>query len=674
MEVEAKFSVPNGKTYRRLARCRELAGYRLEPTATVTADDWYLDTRDGRFLAGGYACRLRREGDAIIATLKGVSSALSTAGTAPVSGIHRRDEQEVRLDTWTTDLSAWPESPARTLALRLADGVGPEQLFELVQQRTRSDVFDGERHVAEFSLDLVRVELPGRPARYYEVEVELKDGGTEADLQAIAGELAETWELVPEPRSKFERALEAFRRRGLPASRNISPEERTSIEAYAAESPTENARRAAVVLGWADGLSIREIADYAGLTRAGVRYWLRAFQSRHLGILDGKPSHAPSAEAISPASLGPDRLEEGEKPEAPSSEARGGVQEDEHGLALIPTGKTGPLPAPVASPTPPVEAPPAPSIPPIRADEPMSEAGRKLMLLHFTRVMQNEEGTRAGEDPEALHDMRVATRRVRAVFLLFTPYFASGALAPFQKRLRRTGRVLGAVRDLDVLLGKARGYAASLPSEQSAGLEPLLADWQRQREAGRKELTAYLDSGKYRKFKEGFEKFLMTPQAGALPAQPCLPVPYLVRHVAARLLFARYETVRAYEGVLAEAPLTTYHQLRIDCKRFRYALEFFRDVLGPQAPGLIKQVVGMQDLLGDLQDACVSEGLIAGFLEQEIARHMTEKRQTSLDGVLSYLAAQWAIQRDLLGRFPSLWTDLIGPDFRRNLSLAVSVL
>jgi CHAD domain-containing protein len=168
--------------------------------------------------------------------------------------------------------------------------------------------------------------------------------------------------------------------------------------------------------------------------------------------------------------------------------------------------------------------------------------------------------------------------------------------------------------------------------------------------------------------------FLTTPGAGALPVEAGVPTPYQVRHVAPRLIFTRYEAVRAYEPILDGAPLTTYHALRIDFKRLRYALEFFRDVLGPETPGLIKSTVSMQDLLGALQDAHVAEGLIGEFLAAQKVKRKKRYAAGELAGVEAYLETQRVVQQELVIGFPALWTGIVGPDFRRALALAVAAL
>jgi CHAD domain-containing protein len=289
--------------------------------------------------------------------------------------------------------------------------------------------------------------------------------------------------------------------------------------------------------------------------------------------------------------------------------------------------------------------------------------------------------------------MRVSTRRMRAAYRIFADYYDQKVQAPFNKGLRRTGAMLGAVRDLDVLLEKAEAWAAPPvntapsaevppPAKESSGpgdqegrsLEPLLADWRTQREVARRQMIEYLDSPTYRRFVADFQAFLTTPGAGALPVEAGAPTPYQVRHVVPRLIFTRYEAVRAYEPIIGGAPLTTYHALRIDFKRLRYALEFFREVLGPETPGLIRATVAMQDLLGALQDAYVAEGLISEFLAAQKAKRKKRYAGGELAEVEAYLESQRATQQELVIGFPALWTEIVGPEFRRTLAPAVAAL
>ncbi len=279
MEIEAKFVVPDRQVYAQLGHLHSLAGYRLTPAGVAPVSDRYFDTLDRRILAAGYACRLRQEAETLLLTLKGLGG---------VEGaVHRREEHEIALPAWNADPMVWPESTARTLALELAKGAPLRPLFSLRQRRRRTDVTQGGRHIAELSLDAVRVTVGRKPVSYFELEVELKGDGVEADLAALAAELAGVWGLVPEPRAKFERALALVDASAEGAGLRLSPAERAALERHAAGADLL-ARRAQVVLLWADGLPTSEIALRTGLSVGRVRFWLREFRKDRLGIFHGE--------------------------------------------------------------------------------------------------------------------------------------------------------------------------------------------------------------------------------------------------------------------------------------------------------------------------------------------------------------------------------------------------
>jgi len=310
--------------------------------------------------------------------------------------------------------------------------------------------------------------------------------------------------------------------------------------------------------------------------------------------------------------------------------------------------------------------------PGVLPEDPMSEAGRKVLHFHFERMLDHEAGTRLGEDIEELHDMRVATRRMRSAFRVFADHFEPDALRPFLKGLRRTGRALGSVRDLDVFMEKAQHYLDGLPQKERSVLDPLLAKWQEQRDAARTQMLEYLDGAKYQQFIHDFGEFLLTEGAGALPVPADKPVPHRVCHVVPALIYDRYEVVRGYETVIDTATIETLHALRIDCKRLRYSLEFFREVLGPEAKDVIKEVVVIQDHLGNLHDADVACGLLVGFLDAWSRAEQRERIDVS--GVTSYLVAKQNELRSLVDSFPGIWGHFDRREMRRQLALAVSAL
>jgi CHAD domain-containing protein len=314
----------------------------------------------------------------------------------------------------------------------------------------------------------------------------------------------------------------------------------------------------------------------------------------------------------------------------------------------------------------------------------MSEAGRKTLRFHFRRMLFHEPGTRLGEEIEALHDMRVATRRMRAAFRVFGEYYEPKAVAAYRKGLRRTGRALGTVRDLDVFREKIEAYQRGLPEAQPHGLGGLLAVLDIQREAARQWMIAYLDGDKYQRFVARFGAFVETEGLGSLPVHAPDgqdPWPYRVRHVAPMAIYERLAVVRAYgEWVtIPDPPLARLHALRIACKKLRYTLEFFAEVLGPDAKPVIKAVVTLQDHLGALQDAVVACAILRDYLAWGTWGH--EAGDTALAvspgdamGVQAYLASQEAELEHLLETFPQVWHQIEGPEFRHMVAATVADL
>jgi CHAD domain-containing protein len=310
--------------------------------------------------------------------------------------------------------------------------------------------------------------------------------------------------------------------------------------------------------------------------------------------------------------------------------------------------------------------------PGILADDLMAEAGRKVLAYHFARMLKHESGTRAGIDIEELHDMRVATRRMRSAFRVFAPYYKSRAVRPYVVGLRRTARVLGQVRDLDVLSQKARAYLEELGPDRAGDLDPLLAAWRDQREEARRAMVEVLDGSKYRDFVDAFGMFLESPGAGARRGDGIPPRPTLVCHVAPQLIYGRWANVQAFGPVLEGAHVSVLHALRIECKRLRYTLEFFCEVLSPRAKEVIEAVVKLQDHLGDLNDANVANGLLSDFLFAP--RSNGERDRLIAPGVVAYLAHKQRELQALIGTFPEVWRAFNRAELRHALADAVAVL
>jgi len=319
-----------------------------------------------------------------------------------------------------------------------------------------------------------------------------------------------------------------------------------------------------------------------------------------------------------------------------------------------------------------------PKNPGLKIDETMAEGACKTLYFHFKRMVEHEPGTRAGEDIEELHDMRVATRRMRAALRVFGEYLDMRAMKPFVKDLRRTGRALGAVRDLDVFQQKTRRYSDTLPPERANELDPLFAVMHAEHQKARQAMLDFLDSPRYDRFKNRFNKFLKKPGAAALPAcaEHGEPRPQRMRHVVPVVIQQRLAVVRAYDGYLEgpDVPLERLHRLRIAFKSLRYTLEFFREVLGPDTGPMIEELKQVQDHLGDLQDAVVTCTIVRDFLNwgtwgsRGSTKNIASFKPVIAPGVVTYLSVRQAELQRLVAEFPAVWDRMQQSGFFKKIA------
>ena len=219
------------------------------------------------------------------------------------------------------------------------------------------------------------------------------------------------------------------------------------------------------------------------------------------------------------------------------------------------------------------------------------------LRVHWNAFLHHEPGTRLGEDIEALHQMRVATRRLRATLGLFRDQLPP-VMAQLRNELQWVGHELGAVRDLDVQIENLESLRAAAGWEDASALAPLVEVIERERREERHRLIALLDSARY--------DALVRDMSAALRVGSGEPGTDVFAH-AAPILRKRFRQVRRDGGAISpDSAPTEYHALRIRAKRMRYSLELFGELFGRPAGRMTSVVKTLQDLLGEHQDAEVA--------------------------------------------------------------------
>jgi triphosphatase len=310
-----------------------------------------------------------------------------------------------------------------------------------------------------------------------------------------------------------------------------------------------------------------------------------------------------------------------------------------------------------------------PKQPGVLPDDTIAEAGRKVLRLHLRRMLSMEAGTRSGSDPEDLHKMRVATRRMRAAWRVFDGAYQPSRQRRYVAELKQVAGALGAVRDLDVQLDGLTEYGHGLPESGAEALGPLAELWQDRRGAARKALLDLLDSDEYGHFVDDYRAFTDEPGNGVKEPRP--NEPSLVRETAGGRIWLAYERVRAHDATLRWADAAGLHAVRIDGKRLRYTLECFREALPrQQVDRLIATVVEMQDLLGEHNDADVASRAGRDFLVSQGSR----LPESSREAIGHYVDSRTAEMARIRRRVPALWRRLTGQPFRRTLASAIATL
>jgi CHAD domain-containing protein len=319
---------------------------------------------------------------------------------------------------------------------------------------------------------------------------------------------------------------------------------------------------------------------------------------------------------------------------------------------------------PASAPAPPPAAPPAPGAAAPEADGaafgalPLAVAGARVLLEQLTRLEAHERGARAGTDPEDVHRMRVATRRLRAALRVFRAALGAAGGPPLDleratAELRALAAALGRVRDLDVFAAALRAHARAAPPADRPALRALAADLKREKAGAQAELRAFLDGEAIGYLRGGFHDALRAV-AAAGPGRKR----EAVRRTAPRLIGRALRRLYAGAEDLVAPGADELHARRILAKRARYAGEFFAPAFGERLTDAIARLTEVQDTLGEIHDADVATGVLLGRIETVA----DDAERAPEAAPLARLIGRILAARDArLGAFRTQWAALPDP-------------
>jgi CHAD domain-containing protein len=228
---------------------------------------------------------------------------------------------------------------------------------------------------------------------------------------------------------------------------------------------------------------------------------------------------------------------------------------------------------------------------------PPGEALGIAFEAEYRALLDHDPGTRRGDDPEDLHQLRVATRRLRAFLRAARPLLESEWATSLREELGWLGAHLGPARDLDVMLGRLRAEVAALGDDADAA-SGLLEALEEERAAAYRDVVETLGGERYFALLDRIEAAASPPLTGD--------------ETPLAAIFAREaKRMRRVFGELGDEPEDdALHASRISVKRARYAADLAAHELGAAGAEFVAVAKRLQDILGDHQDAVVAQARI----------------------------------------------------------------
>lgn len=253
---------------------------------------------------------------------------------------------------------------------------------------------------------------------------------------------------------------------------------------------------------------------------------------------------------------------------------------------------------------------------PIYATQSVGEAFATVLKHNFDHLVEWEQAARSWEDIEGVHQVRVSFRRMRSALSTFRSAIPKEATVEWSDDMRWLAGQLGMARDLDVFIDEGlRPMEGKLPI---AGAKRMMAIAEQHRATAYETVREMLDGERYARFKESFPGWLA--REGWVTER--LSQKHRKRIGSNAVPFARTLLDTLERAVLStgshvdQDSAPDMHELRIECKKLRYAAEFFYPLFAGMDE-FIGHMKGLQDLLGIMNDVAVMQHLLEELLGDE---------------------------------------------------------
>jgi len=291
---------------------------------------------------------------------------------------------------------------------------------------------------------------------------------------------------------------------------------------------------------------------------------------------------------------------------------------------------------------------------PVTADQTASDAFAAILRHNFDNLHSWQDSARDWQDIEGVHQVRVSFRRLRSAFSVFRPVLAGKDRKHWSKTIKSLVDHTGPARDIDVLIDEGLpAFHAERPDMADLGGAAMLAILTEKREAAYEDVRAMLDSDAYAAFNRDFTGWIDTAgwRSEALSEKKHKRLAADVSTLATRLLDRQDTEVLSHGDGIENHEPDEMHQLRIECKKLRYAGEFFMTVFDGMAE-FLKHMKGMQDTLGLMNDAAVMRHMMDDLIPEDADADLRQYAQVLVD----WRADQYKAKEDQLN---DQWTEFL---------------
>lgn len=299
---------------------------------------------------------------------------------------------------------------------------------------------------------------------------------------------------------------------------------------------------------------------------------------------------------------------------------------------------------------------------PINENQSASEAAATIFKHYFEYLLEWEDSAKSWDDIEGVHQVRVSFRKIRSAFSLFRGAIPKAVSKPLNEEIRWIAGAMGPARDLDVFIDEGLGsIRGKLPFSGEQKLIDLALE--ARAKTYTEQVRPMLESERYAQFKSMFQEWYESRawEGVELSAKQQANQQMKLAKYSRKLLDKQERRVLDLGTNIDRNDAPEMHRLRIECKKLRYAADFFQ----PLYPGIDKFIAhmkGLQDILGVMNDISVMHKLLSSLLADTNDHETLEYA----GAIVGWRTCEFYHQLENFDRYWDEFTEATHPWWKKN--------